>query len=212
VAGLLALRTGDLAFKLAVPVACGLALIAGFPESRAARGRWAPIVVAFIFSALGDFLLSTRAGRASFFLGGIAAFFVAHLGYLTFALSHGRMHRLTLAVLVAGFLTYYGLSLFPRVQDWPTRLAVLAYLLVSCVSMAAALGLQLPRAAKAFFVVGIGLIVLSDTLISLTEFVGYRWFDGLILPTYYAALLSVCLAGLTQSGGCLSPRLPSSTI
>jgi hypothetical protein len=63
----------------------------------------------------------------------------------------------------------------------------LAYLFVSCFSLGAAWGIRFGGWAKWLYVTGIVLILFSDTLIALAEFMGYDQWDFLVLPTYYLA-------------------------
>ena len=149
------------------------------------------MIAAFIMSMVGDYFLSNRRGHSHYFELGIAAFFVAHLGYLRYSLLNGGLHQLTLAILLTLFVPYFGLALSPAIRGkllWP---AVLMYLLISCVGLAAAAGLKQPVQVKGLYVAGIGLVVLSDTIISFREFLKFRELDALILPTYYLALLTI---------------------
>ena len=112
---ILALKTGYLPFKLGVPGLCALILLAGLRRAPGLRdqGVWA-LIAAFGMSMVGDFFLSNRPGHAHYFEAGIAAFFLAHLGYLRYALLNGALNRLALAVLLAGFVPYFGLALVPN--------------------------------------------------------------------------------------------------
>jgi uncharacterized membrane protein YhhN len=199
------------------------------------------VVLAFAASIVGDTFLSTRAGRESFYIAGIAAFFVAHLGYLGFASRNGRMHRPVLAGLLAGYLGWFAVQLGPAIPSLPLKTAALVYLLISCVTLAAACGLRFglsihpseirrpgrephpeplpppdpdqPSAGsstqralrtswglpvKTGYVVGIGLLVFSDTLIALSDFMKVRGVAFLILPTYYLAQVVVTWALLQR--------------
>lgn len=209
--GFLAWRTGILALKLAVPAVCILLLAAGdAPLRRRGDLRW--VVLAFAGSIVGDTFLSTRAGRESFYLAGIAAFFVAHLGYLGFALRNGRIHRGALGLLLAGYGGWFLLQLGPAIRSVPLRAAAFAYLLISCVALSAAAGLRLAGPVKAGYVAGIGLIVFSDTLIALNDFMKVRGVGFLILPTYYLAQILVTAAVLVRdrepAAGASSPAPP----
>lgn len=62
--------------------------------------------------------------------------------------------------------------------------------------LAAAAGLRIPAAPRRAYLTGMALLVFSDTLISFSEFLHVRTFNGLILPTYYAAHLAVSWAAL----------------
>jgi uncharacterized membrane protein YhhN len=189
---IMALVTGLLPFKLGVPGLCALILAACFLRTASLPRRevWA-VIAAFGMSMVGDYFLSNRKGHAQYFEAGIAGFFVAHLGYLSYALFNGRPHRLALAVLLVVFVPYFIFSLSPAIGSRVLWVAVLLYLLISCISLAAAVGIKQPALVKGFYVAGIGLVVLSDTFISFNEFLHYRALNGLILPTYYLAHLTI---------------------
>lgn len=190
-------ETGYLPFKLGVPLVCGMLLLTHFRGELRQRSDVWFVVGAFVFSAIGDYFLSTRREHESHFVLGIAAFFVAHLGYLGFSLWHGRLHRVALVVLLAGYLPYFAFALRPAIDDPIMFAAVLLYLLVSCVGLAAAAGLRLRPMGKWLYVFGILMVVLSDTIISFSEFLKYRGLNDWILPTYYLAHLTVTASVLT---------------
>jgi uncharacterized membrane protein YhhN len=187
-----ALSTGRLPFKLGVPGLCAMILLVcvrrGTPALR--RQVWA-VIAAFGMSMVGDYFLSSRSGRAHYFEAGIAAFFVAHLGYLRYALANGGLHGRALAMLLAAFVPYFGLALSPAIESWGLWLAVLLYLLISCVVLAAAVGRRQSPWVKGLYVGGIALIVFSDTVISFSEFLRWRGLNTWILPTYYLAHLAI---------------------
>jgi len=154
------------------------------------REIWA-VVAAFSMSMVGDYFLSSRSGHTHYFEAGIAAFFVAHLGYLRYSLLNGALHRVALVVLMLVFVPYFGLALAPAIQGGVLWIAVLFYLLISCIGLAAAVGLKQSSVLKGSYIAGIGLVVFSDTIISFSEFLHYRALNAWILPTYYLAHLTI---------------------
>lgn len=140
---------------------------------------------------VGDYFLSSRRGHAHYFEAGIAAFFVAHLGYLRYSLLNGGLQRFALTILLVVFVPYFGLVLSPAIHGGVLWVAVLLYLLISCVGLAAAAGQKQPSRVKGFYLAGIGLVVFSDTIISFNEFLHYRALNAWILPTYYLAHLTI---------------------
>jgi len=206
VAAGLALSTGRLPFKLAVPGLCGTLLLVGLRRGGPAlRRQVGAVIAAFGLSMVGDYFLSSRGGRAHYFEAGIAAFFVAHLGYLRYALANGRLHRWALGALLAAFVPYFGLALSPAIASRTLWIAVLLYLLISCVGLAAGLGLRQSPLVKGLYVAGLALIVFSDTLISFSEFLRWRALDAWILPTYYLAHLTITSSILLR----VEPRPPT---
>ncbi len=198
-AAAMALWTGRIPFKLAVAAWCGIILIACMcRKPRLSRLQLWWVVAAFAMSMVGDYFLSSRKWHAHYFEAGIAAFFTAHLGFLRYALAHGRINTGALAVVLLVFVPYFVLGLSPAIENRTLWAAVLLYLLVSCIGLAAALGLKQPRPAKWLYFAGIALIVFSDTLISFGEFLHYRRLNFLILPTYYAAHIAITASILAR--------------
>lgn len=188
---LLALAGQGLGWKLGVPFACAMALVVLLrPRQERRRALWW-VVAAFAFSMLGDYFLSTRRGREHYFVLGIAAFWVAHLGYLAYALTRGRVHAHALILLLAGYLTYHFRVVAPAIDSPVLSSAVLAYLLVSCVSMAAAIGMRAPPLERGLYVAGVALILFSDTVISFKEFLNFHRLNAMILPAYYLAQILI---------------------
>ena len=135
------LLTGSFLLRSGTTLLCLLLIIIRTREAvvRSATGF---VATALLLSFMGDFVLGHWGGSFEGFVCGVALFLLAHLGYVAYCLCLGRLRRGWLAGLVAVFgAVYYGLLLRPRINDAVTSGAVLAYILVSCLSMAAALGL-----------------------------------------------------------------------
>ncbi len=163
---------------------------------------------AFAFSIVGDYFLSNRGGDAMMFVYGIGFFFLAHLGYLGYALCHGRLHKGVTALFCAAYLLFFFTSLYGGISDPVLLWAALAYLFVSCFSMGAAWGITPRGRSRTLYLWGIGLILFSDTLIAFREFMAYTRWDFLILPTYYLAHMLVMLAvwrGMSDEPGMSKP-------
>jgi len=181
-------------FQAAVPGSCAIILLLLFRNQlKTARDFWF-IIAAFLFSIAGDWFLSNKGESSGMFSAGIGLYLLAHVGYLWFALKNGRMHKLFTLAVVAGFLVFFYLKLLPAIDDKVLVMAVLLYLLISCFSLGAAFGIRLSPVVKWTYFAGITLILLSDTIIALSEFASYGAFIFLILPTYYAAHMSITFA------------------
>jgi len=161
-----------------------LILYAQFKKS--AKDTWM-ILGAFLFSIIGDWFLSNMNGDSLMFVKGIALFFLAHVGYLLYALFNGRIKGMFTVILLAAYLVFFFLVLYPTFTDVPLMIASLVYLLISCFSLGAAMGMKGDPTAKRSFIFGVVLIIFSDTIIAFKEFVDYHTFDFLITPTYYLA-------------------------
>jgi len=165
-------------------------IILYFIDVKPSKDTWF-IIGAFMFSIAGDWFLSHMAGDLTMFSKGIALFFLAHIGYLIFALMNGKINWRFTGFLLLIYLSFFFIILYPAINDKILMSATLVYLLVSCLSLGAAIGIKADPVIKWTFVFGIFLILFSDTIISLTEFLGYKAFDFLILPTYYLAHISI---------------------
>lgn len=121
-----------------------LCLLISMQAERRVHLPWrASLCPALLFSLCGDYVLGHWGSSFEGFVAGVALFLLAHLGYVTFSLSRGRLNRSWFAALTLIFgVGYYGFFLFPVIGDAVTSGAVLAYILVSCLSMAAAIGIQ----------------------------------------------------------------------
>jgi uncharacterized membrane protein YhhN len=193
-----ATRTDFLPCKMGVPLSCALLLVAVAGNSQRKQMVIIPVAFAFGASAVGDYFLSNKLDSATYFVWGIAAFFIAHLGYLAYSIKVGQLHWRSLWLLWLGYLIYFILYLYPAIDSPVLSLSVLIYLLISCVVLSAALGMQTGGVNKWGFALGVVLIVVSDTLISLNEFLQCRQFNSLILPTYYLAHLSISLSLMSR--------------
>jgi hypothetical protein len=157
------------------------------------------IIMAFVCSMIGDYFLSHMQEDTTFFIIGISFYLLAHIGYLIFSLLNGTIHWKSTIGLTMVFLVFFYFALYPTLEDKTLALMVLFYLLVSCVSLGAALGLKVTPAVKWPYIIGIALILFSDTIISFTEFIHYDVFNFLILPTYYLAQIAITYALYNKS-------------
>lgn len=207
VLGVIGYTTDFLPAKLGVPGTCALILIVFFRKDLDRIRDYWWLVGAFGFSMVGDAFLSNKGDDEMMFVYGIGGFFLAHLGYLGFALVNRRVNRLMLLVLYAGYIPFYLVSLRPAIEDAVLSVAVLVYLLISCLVLAAAFGLRTTGLPRSSYIVGISLIVVSDTFIAFNEFLDYTTFNELILPTYYLAHITIT-AGLVARGRRSSASIP----
>lgn len=158
-------------------------------------GAWW-IIAAFALSFSGDYVLGHWGGGFTGFVSGVALFLLAHLGYVIYSLRCGRMQWRMFAILTIAFGLYYVVLLCPAINDVVTSVAVLAYILISCVSMAAAVGIGrgcmiVSRFSRALFIIGIASLLFSDLLIAQKRFLHDGTLYSLMMPTYLASQLLV---------------------
>lgn len=200
ISAILALLYHDFAYKAGVAGSGILILtVSYFSQLKRRYGDVWLINGAFLFSIGGDWFLSNKHGDSGMFIAGIMLFFFAHVGYLLYALKNGRISKIFTIGLLIGYLAFFFLKLFPSIDNRILMMAALVYLLISCFSLGAAVGIQAKPMIKWPYVFGIILILLSDTIIALKEFAAYNTLDYMILPTYYLAQISVTLAMLKKT-------------
>lgn len=205
----LGVATSNFLFKSGT-AGMGIIIILGlvFASQKPTKDVWM-IVAAFLFSIIGDWFLSNMNGDASQFVKGIALFFLAHVGYLVYAMLNGKIKWKFTVLLLLAYLAFFFLVLYPTFTDMPLMVASLIYLLISCFSLGAAIGMHGNPTVKWSYVFGIVLIIFSDTIIAFKEFVGYHSFDFLITPTYYLAhiFITFSLIKKLESEQKLSPNI-----
>tara|TARA_R110000765_G_scaffold100001_2_gene187588 strand:+ start:1341 stop:1991 length:651 start_codon:yes stop_codon:yes gene_type:complete len=200
ISAIFALLTSNFIFKSGTAgIGILIILILNFKKVKPSKATWF-IIGAFLFSIAGDWFMSNMNGDSTMFSKGIALFFLAHLGYLLFATLNGQIKWRFTSILLALFLLFYFLVLFPSINDNILMLATLIYLLISCFSLGASVGIKGDYIVKWTYFFGIFLILFSDTIISLTEFLGYNRLDFLILPTYYLAHISITFSLIRKQG------------
>ena len=180
-------------FRGAVSASC--ALILWFMSEHAANHsiRW--VMAALLISIAGDWFMSHIGGVPVRFIYGVGLFFVAHVCFLCFCLKNGRINKYLLLFVLALFLTFFFTALLPALLSHAALfVAVLCYLLISCLSLSAAAGLRLSSLTRWLFSFGIALLLFSDTLIALGSFAGYPQLRFLILPTYFLSHIFITMA------------------
>ena len=187
ISAIIALNNGAFIFKSGTAgIGIITLLLLNVKKVKPSKDVWM-VILAFLFSIAGDWFLSHKNGDPMMFSKGIALFFLAHIGYLMFALWNGTIKWLFTSMVLAVFLVYFFTMLYPTFSDNVLMIASLVYLFISCFSFGASVGIKGDAVVKWTYVFGIFLIVFSDTIISLTDFLGYKALDFLILPTYYLA-------------------------
>jgi uncharacterized membrane protein YhhN len=157
------------------------------------RSDWF-LASAYVFCICGDSFLFHRGDSVLCFVMGIVMFGLTHLNYLCLMLNNGRMSKTFGVIFTSLLLVYFATFLAPRNDlPLPLKIAVLVYLLLSCLTLSAAVGLRLPKPEKAVFILAISLMIFSDTTISFKEFLHWEKLNVLLMPTYYFSLIFMCI-------------------
>ncbi len=161
------------------------------------------VIAGLAFSIAGDSFLAHAHGKMTPFIAGIGLFGGAHIAYFLYAKANGKLNIRVGTYVTLAFVTYY---CFELTQRLPAGLsfAVLIYLLLSCLTLTAATGMQTSLPIKIIFSIGIGLMMFSDLMISFVEFMQLYPARKLIMPTYYLSQTAICI------GTCLLLLFPNS--
>ncbi|MEA4918814.1 lysoplasmalogenase family protein [Proteiniphilum sp.] len=205
ICAILALNGAGNVFKVGVAASSMVILLMVY-NVRIRKDIWI-FITALFFSIIGDWFLDNRNGIPARFIYGILFFFFGHVGFFWFSLKNGKINWWILSVLLLGYLILFFVMIYPNIDNSILMTAVLGYLLISCLSLAAAGGLRFPALPKSLFVAGIASIVFSDTIIAFSEFAGYREYNQLIMPTYYLSHILMTLALIINSNNSIYKQL-----
>ena len=189
---LLSLKGYGSSYKYAVELTCGFILYLAYGRN-IKNGVWI-IIAAFLFSIAGDWFLGNRKGMNIRFIYGIVFYFIAHLGFLWFSLKNGKIKKWILYITLTVYLVFFVLMLYPNIENKALTIAVLCYLLISCISLAAAAGLRVSALPKWLFIAGICSLLFSDTIIALKEFAGYQGLYFMMMPSYFMSHILITLS------------------
>lgn len=181
-------------FKAGVTISCIIILLLGYKNHLKEESDTWFILTAFFFSIIGDWFLSNKGNSFLMFSVGIGLYFLAHAGYLLYALKNGRPNWIFTIIVLIAYLTFFFVMLWPAIDDGILLSVTLVYLLISCFSLGASINLNLSQIVKWSYFAGIALILFSDTIISFKEFTSYQDLNYLILPTYYIAHMAITFA------------------
>lgn len=160
------------------------------------------LLVALILSAIGDYLLAHQGER--FFLGGLAAFFLAHIGYIVLFLAGGTAQQMTSEpwriVVALAFLIHAGLMARRLRPNVPAEMLVPVFAYIGAISL---MGLSAAAYASLLVLVGVLFFIVSDTLLATGKFLvpehdkRQSWIQPSVWVTYIAAQMLILLGLVT---------------
>ena len=170
----------------------------------------APVLAAALFiSCIGDYFMAHKGSKEWMYLLGIAGFFLAHVVFIAhsllqvlFAAHEGlvlgvvprtlytREGLLTGAILALWFTPYLLLRVIKKVPKL-LKIPVVLYTFISITGLACAVITGNP-----LYILGIAMLLFSDTMIAECDFVGNPKTGRLIMPTYYLCHILAALSAL----------------
>ena len=192
--GVFRFTTGGYIYSALITALCGVSVLftsGGINNRLLAAGLFVSVVA--------DWFLNHQSGHSERFLYGVIGFFIAHClfaGYAAVRRFSLGAHIAT-AVLLIGFGIYMYMRVLPNVEAG-LKIPIIAYVLVSILSLYTAFSMNAPTAEKILYIVGIAAIVFSDTMIAENIFVGVKQAGKLVHPTYYACHWLITLSALIR--------------
>ncbi|MFL0353679.1 lysoplasmalogenase [Xanthomarina sp. GH4-25] len=159
------------------------------------------ILLALVFSLLGDILLMFVSQSANYFIGGLVAFLTAHIFYVLVFLKHRNTSKNSIVFI--GSLLAYGVLIFYILRDslGNMLIPVILYMLV-IFAMATAAFLRKGQVVKTSFTlvfIGAILFMISDSILALNKFYQPLPFTNFsIMFTYSFAQLFIVFGLLKQ--------------
>ncbi len=158
------------------------------------RSDWL-LPLAYVWCICGDSFLFHRGNSDLLFVFGIAFFALMHLNYFILMRCNGKINKWFGIIFTSLLLVYFAIFLLPlEGMGLSLKIAVLIYLLLSCLTLSTAIGLRLAKPEKTVFICAIALMIFSDTTISFKEFIHWEKLNFLLMPTYYYSLIFMCTA------------------
>jgi uncharacterized membrane protein YhhN len=189
-------------FSIIAFLLCYVLLLIFARTDNRTRGKYLFIPCAFFLSIIGDLFLHYDEGRAPLFIAGVVFYFIAHLSYIGFTLRKGKVNWWLMLLLCIGFGVYYILLLRPGISNPAIRIAVVAYILVSSLSLSTAAAMPVTaalwRTTKILIICGIASLAISDAILALHDFGGIGTGYFLMLPLFYMSQILVTCALIHQ--------------
>jgi len=180
-----------------VALSCaGICAAVWFIFSKNSHAIWF-LVGAFIMSVAGDCFMKTRGSDDLNFILGISFFFIAHVGFLIYALRRVKFSWIVFAVVTVPLTAVYFAVFMPSKGLWGNWLLTVfgfIYLLVSSFSFSATVKLKGASKARWIYTIAIASLLISDILIAVTDFLQVGEIEFLIMPLYYLCHILVALS------------------
>ena len=168
------------------------------------RGLKIPFILALLLSWAGDVLLMFQSKDANFFMAGLGAFLLAHIGYIVFlhklrvreSIRSNAWFLLIIVVYYASLLSF----LSPYLGDMKMPVRVYGLVISFMLLLAFHMAYHSNRVAGRYLVIGACLFVISDSILAINKF--YQPFAGaglLIMASYAFAQLCLVMGAIRLS-------------
>ena len=133
-------------------------------------------------SVVGDWFLAHTGGKPELYACGVGGFLVGHILFILHAAQ--RIHFSAAALVVTVVLAVvYGIYMVRRVLPGTPELLKLPLVLYALASLTGLCFAMMT--GSILYIIGIAMLVFSDTMIAEDDFAGNHRVKGLVLPTYY---------------------------
>lgn len=153
-----------------------------------------PIMALALFvSFIGDYFMAHKGSKEWMYLLGIVGFLLGHAVFIAHALLRAvnTQSGLIIGAALVLCLTPYLLLRVIRKVPKLLQIPVMLYTFISIAGLACAV-----MTGNPLYILGIAMLLFSDTMIAENDFVGNTKAGPLILPTYYLCHILVALSAL----------------
>lgn len=164
-----------------------------------------PLVIGLCISILGDWGMAMTDYGIIYFVCGIIFFLTGHIMFIIYYLRHQQkthLPKIVFALLLLGYTTWFIVGINPQIPEMILKICVMAYIIVSAVSVASAFGLKYPKPLKVIMVMGIMSLLISDSIIAYVRFINTTdpMIGKLIMPLYMLSHYLISISGILYYG------------
>ncbi len=156
--------------------------------------KW--ILLALLFSWIGDILLMFQANDTLFFLLGLSSFLLAHVCYIIFFQNIRQREKTQLKpvwlLIVLAYYLSFVTFLFPHLLDMKLPVIVYGAVISSMLSLATGMLSIRDKQAGRWMMCGALLFVISDSVLALNQFYeSFRYAGAIVMLTYSLSQLFI---------------------
>jgi len=158
------------------------------------------MLLALLFSLMGDVLLMFVDRAANFFIGGLIAFLLAHIMYILIFLKHGRQHKIKPAFI--GLVLIYAIGLLYVLYDGlgDMLVPVIVYMTAILIMVVSASQRKGSVSKISFVLVFLGALffMVSDSILALNKFYQPIPYSSILIMSTYASAQYLIVMGILR--------------
>lgn len=158
--------------------------------------RW--IVVALFFSWVGDTLLLFQNEKSLFFILGLVAFLLAHVGYIIGFTRLKSVANTTEKVIIVLMFVFYSISLVMILWSGLGEMKLPVMVYAAVLTTMGALGVIKNTTSYPYLTLGVLFFVISDSILAINKFLVAVTYSGVLIMSTYIVAQWLIVAGLSK--------------